>query len=363
MAMTNWASTQSDGTLPLTHDAGYFQYKHFISWFTAQAWGAGMWRVGKGTWHIQLIEPQGRVIFEQKVTFGVTLMFFGMMGIGILIWMYNENSEEITTTIVGGDPITDENPSWSYTLGNSPLSEFGILVPGGGESVINTVEADWMSPIYKMRVPVGTKLNVITDNWGLGVNTRPEWQFRFGEPAEGQVASAVDDYNQLYTVAEYFSVASDKLANARSWHPYHIPRLISNDDGKDPSIDIDKSGRVMRVSAVGSQTKVSQSVDAMRTWQDLNIQVPQGGTMPQVLTTNDGGYLAITKQGGGVFKYLRVNAGGLQFIGTFKGEGDTVTLAESNNGIIYVVNDKGVKIAASIDSGRTFGTEAVQEEG
>lgn len=78
--------------------------------------------------------------------------------------------------------ITWPDPAWSHTIGNTVYSEFGTMEKGGGTDVtlLRVFITDWWdSPVYVMPVYPGTKLNVISDHWGLGVQTRPEWQFRF----------------------------------------------------------------------------------------------------------------------------------------------------------------------------------------
>lgn len=179
-AMTPFKPGQSDGTLPNIQPAKLFQYAHYINWDTSQTWNAGLGKEGKGKWHIQLIDPSGRVIFEQTVTITITVIFFGFE----LVWYYYSGvGEKYETTVINGQPITDTNTAWSHTIGNTINGEQGNMIPGGddvpaygGEGIVSAV---YHSPVYVMDIPVGTKLHVISDNWGLGVQVRPEWQWSF----------------------------------------------------------------------------------------------------------------------------------------------------------------------------------------
>ncbi len=72
--------------------------------------------------------------------------------------------EKITTTTVAGTLVTEENPSWKYTLGGTNLSEFGIMEAASGFSYTDIeaiIEDWWDSPVYEMQVPEGSKLEVI----------------------------------------------------------------------------------------------------------------------------------------------------------------------------------------------------------
>lgn len=173
--MTPFTSDQSDGTLPNAEPSTRFQYSHYVNWQTTASASPGLGREGKGTWHIQLIDPSNNVIFEQIVSTIITVIFFGFE----LVWYYYGTQDVFVTTIIGGQSVTEPLSS-QYVIG----TEEGYMIPGGDDvpaygSDGGIVSAAYYSPIYIMDVPVGTKLHVVSDTWGLGVQTRPEWQWSF----------------------------------------------------------------------------------------------------------------------------------------------------------------------------------------
>lgn len=183
--LPDFKPAKSDGTLPLDATASQFQYSHALHYVTSLD-GLGIaYQEAKGRWRVQFIS-NGTVIFEQMVelTFGITSL--GFSGLQFVAWQIVK--EKITSFIINGEAINNLNPAWKYTVGGTELSEFGITIPGGGGDYVDqelNINVDWQSTIYNMKVPVGTKLKVVFDSWGLGVQSRPEYGFRFGGVAGG----------------------------------------------------------------------------------------------------------------------------------------------------------------------------------
>lgn len=219
MALGDWTPTNSQGDLPNETVADLWQYRRFVHWeFDAQLLGIGFHQ-GVGSWRIQFLQG-GNPVFEQEVRMTLQVVMLGMPGLLFYTWQIVK--DEIITYTLDGNPanivsimpelappirsvslaagttIRDADdytlmqdqidrvisPSWGKTLGGSQFSEFGTMVPGGGggaASGLVLIDAFWESPVYKTNLPTGLKLNVVFDHWGLGVSTRPEWQFRFQE--------------------------------------------------------------------------------------------------------------------------------------------------------------------------------------
>lgn len=219
MALGEWRPTNSAGDLPNETVADLWQYRRFVHWeFDANLLGIGFHQ-GVGSWKIQLLQGD-TPMFEQEVRMTLQVVMLGMPGLLFYTWQWVK--DEIITSIIDTTPMNnvdnipnieppiasvslaagttirdandvilldDEitrviNPSWAKTLGGTSVSEFGTMVPGGGGGVAQNqvmIDAFWQSPVYKTNLPTGLKLKVVFDQWGLGISTRPEWQFRFQE--------------------------------------------------------------------------------------------------------------------------------------------------------------------------------------
>lgn len=352
--LSDWQSNSSDGTLPNTEAVGMFQYRHYINWDTIAGASAGLGRTGKGSWHIQIINAGGVVLFEQKVTISITVIFAGFA----IIWYYYDTvGEKIETSIVGGVTIADGS-GWTYTIGSTPASETGNMVPGGGtEPAYNgegIISAFWESPVYKMSVPVGAKLHVITDNWGLGVQVRPEWQWRFGGGVSGYIDSTFDDFGFLYSVNE--SESPGNLACLLSLPRHEVREQESIVEGATPSIAVERTGRTLMLRNDDGKWNLYESLDAMLSWQKSADEVLQGSVeMAHLVPLTGGGYVMITKNGSN-FQYAGRAADGSVLKGDLQVADDTTEISASQNkaGLIYVINQLGKKIAVSSDNGVTF---------
>lgn len=237
MPLTGWKPNQSNGTLPNDFTTGQLQYRHFLHYENDMSGFGIVTKTGVGKWKIRLYHEE-RLLFEQEVQ--LTLQ---VVGLGVLYtWQY-VREKIITTWIEPGAvnvvnpatalvaPISVTNtaassgmvddaanhrltieewrglgsPSWErLAFGDVPASEFGTMIPGGGSGTttgIAQIDAFWQSPIYTIRAPVGSRLDVVMDSWGLGISTRPEYQWRFNKGTVG-FAATLDRQGAIRMVSE-----------------------------------------------------------------------------------------------------------------------------------------------------------------
>lgn len=371
MPLSDWKSTASDGTLPNKALAGQFQYKRALIWNVPLfGFGAGF-KVATGTWHIQLKNGE-TVIFEQTVALTLQLISIGFTG-GLQLFTWQFQKEVITTPIIGGAPTGDDNPSWSYTIGATDKSEFGILVPGGGSDYTDveaTIIAEWQSPVYRMNVPTGTKLHIVTDHWGLGSSSRPEWQFRFKDGFRRMLDTATGFFGELVSVRGQNGNANrDDVEGGHSWPAYneltgrgtilgaHEPSLVLLPDGRDITAVLQDDGYWEY-----------ESYDSQRTWQkvgypvsgevakktpekifDASVQMPQ---MIQLDTIR----LAVARRGSTLVS-RRISDEGFDVITPVSdsaGDG-TYSLNAMDDGKVQICDDSGKPVFQSLDSGLSWG--------
>lgn len=347
---TDWESDQSDGTLPNTEDAGIFQYRHFVHWETNQTWDAGIGRNGTGSWTIQIKDPSGIVIFEQTVQITVTVMFFGFA----MVWYYYSRTDEINTTIVEGQQVTEPIPPTfllGVETGNMVLG--GDTVPTYGSAFGGIIDAFWQSPVYKMSVPIGSKLNVINDRWGLGVQTRPDWQWRFGDGSDFQIDSTFDSFGFLNSVT---SQGTKDLICQRSL-PNHTTReqdvILS---GSDPTMAVLRNGKTLLIKKDANALGMYESLDAMLSFQKTEDPLLEGNViMPHLIALRGGGYLQLAKSAG-EFKYVRKGADGSVTNGVINAatSAKELSASQSDNGVIVLINEMGAPVASSADDGVSF---------
>lgn len=357
MSMTDWKPTNSDHTLPNDSVAGQFRYRHYVTWevFLQNNLGIGF-RDGKGNWHIQIISPLGKVIFEQNVEITIRTVALGGLGLVFFTWQFLK--QDFDTTVVAGQTITDTNPAWSYTIGNTVNGEqVALFNPGGGQDYSDgtaLIEGFWESTIYRSQIPVGSTLHVIQDTWGLGISTRPEYQFSFGEAQLGTIDSTVDAYNQQYLAAPTWEL-SNGIAFSRLWSPFEYRVEYSTLDGDSPSLAVLDTGKVVMTRRTDDGVFLYESLDAMRTWvKNDSVNLAQGIEMPQVLPLKGGALIAVVKNDA-TWKYTYIGSDGVASQGQFTGDGDMITLTQSADGVVYANNEKGLVIASSNDGGKTFG--------
>ena len=358
--MTDWKPADSNKVLPNDNVAGQFRYRHYVNWevFLGGTFGIGS-KQATGSWQMRLRSPSDEIIFEQEVKITMQVVALGFFGLILFTW--NFVKQDINTTVVAGQQITETNPAWTYTIGGGEFSEDNAyFAPGGGSDYSDataTITGFWESTIYRSQIPVGSKLDVVYDHWGLGVSARPEWQFSFGESALGKIDSTIDAYNQLYLAAPTWEL-NNGIAFSRSWQPYQYRNEYSTLNGDSPSIGVGDDGRVMMIKRDDTGVFLYKSLDAMQTWEkDESAHLAQGVDMPQVLILKGGATLAVVKTGA-TWRYTHIGSDGVYTDGTFKGEGDLVTASESDDGTLYAINEKGTVIATSTDGGKTFGENA-----
>jgi len=343
---TDWKSDKSDGTLPNTEDAGIFQYRHFIHWETVQSWGAGIGRKGTGTWTIQIKDPSGIVIFEQTVQISVSVLFFGF----VITWFYYEDEDVYTTTIVDGQQITADNPVSTYLVG----AEEGDMIPGGDTVSGDIIDAFYESAVYKMSVPVGSTFHVIDDRWGLGVQTRPDWQWRFGDGSDFQIDSTFDSFGFLNSVTSYKGT-SDLLCQ-RSLPNHTTREQLAILSGSDPVMAVLRNGKTLLIKKDSNDFGMHESLDAMMSFQKRDDELLQGSvTMPHLVALRGGGYLQLAKSAG-EFKYIRVGPDGAKTNGAINDAAGykELSAAQADNGVITLINETGAPVASSADDGVSF---------
>lgn len=363
MALTDWKSTQSDGTLPNEFVAAQFQYKRFLHW-EADIFSFGIGgREATGTWKIQ-IKNGDAVLFEQEVKLTLWLVSLGTIGLQLYTWAFRR--EVITTTKVGGVEITEENPSWSYTLGGTEFSEFGTLIPGGGSGYTDVtayIDAEWQSPVYRMTVPVGAKLDVVMDAWGLGASTRPEWQFRFQEGALRLVDTAPGYFGEIVAARPLSGVTGRQtMQGGHSW-PFHKslsahgfirgasePSLVMEPDGREilgvlqsdgyweyESLNTQRSWKKVKYPVAGQIEKKEQAIF------DASVQMPQ-------LIKTENGRLALARRG----SFLVVRFVGEEGVGATKRVGPAAgdksySLTVDDQGLYVICDDSGLPVYESAD--------------
>lgn len=352
---TEYKPIFSDGRLPNDEVKGIFQYKRFIHWNTFELYAQGLGRLGQGHWEMQILAPDGQtVLFEQTVTIAITVVFTGFS----LIWYQHETGEKIETTIVAGNETTPESPSWEHTIGGTHFSEQGIMIPGGGvvpgsQGTGYTVEADWQSPAYKMRLPAGSRLKIVTDHWGLGASVRPEWRFRFGDATDLGIDSGFDQFGAMYSVN---NGENRNLQARRSW-PNHAARTMESAFvGDSPALAIDRSGRVSMIKNDSGQWNLYRSDDAMWSWEKTESELLQGSVeMARLVALRGGGFVQVVKSGS-EFRYLAVGADGSRSIGRVPllKSAQELSIAQDESGHIWAINEKGETVALSRDNGAVW---------
>jgi hypothetical protein len=405
MALSAWRSTQSDGTLPNEKRAAQMQFRRFLSWSTdVFDWGIAS-RDGVGKFKIQ-INHGDSLIFEQEVELTLRLVTLGMTGLIFYSWQFLR--EEISTTRIGPEvtntipegigltpPIKVINtasmagavedasnhrltaeelrsvgsPSWLRTLGGAgPTSEFGTLVPGAGGGSTDReviVEAWWESSVYKLTVPVGAKLKVVRDAWGLGASTRPEWQFRFLEGAR-LVDGAFGPFGEL--------VAARPLAGDGGLQGGHGFAEYGFFDGRgwiagasDPSLVMLPDGREILGVLQNDGYWEYESRNTQRQWTKVRYPGEEPGTtqtlplfdgeiiMPQLIRLENGTRLAIGISDGRIVVRRSSDGGVGDLIDVGDaGNEESVALDKDASGAVYIVGGSGTALYQSSNGGARF---------
>lgn len=356
MAMTDWKPTNSDKTLPNQTVAGQFRYRHYVNWevFLGSSFGIG-YQTATGGWKIQIKSPSDKIIFEQETK--ITLQVVSLGGFGLAFFTWNFVKQEINTTVVAGQEVTETNPASTYTLIGSEDNAY--FNPGGGSDytdLIGIISGFWESTIYRSQIPVGSTLHVIYDTWGLGISRRPEYQFSFGESNLGTIDSTIDMYNQMFIAAPSWEL-NNGISYQRSWPPYLYKTENSTLDGDSPSLAVLDTGKIVMTRRTDDGVFLYESLDGMRTWlKNDAVNLAQGIDMPQVIAMKAGAVMAVVKNGS-LWKYTLIGGDGVYTQGTFTGEGEMITLSQDDTANVYAINEKAIVIAKSTDGGKTFDAE------
>jgi hypothetical protein len=288
-------------------------------------------------------------------------------GLQLFTWAFQK--EVITTPIIGGAETSAENPSWSYTLGGTEFSEFGILIPGGGSSytdIVATIIEEWQSPVYRMNVPVGAKLKVIQDHWGMGASTRPEWQFRFREGVRRMLDTAAGFFGEIVAARPLGGQPSrTAIQGGHSW-PFH--RTL-NEHGfvrgaSEPSLVLMPDGREILGVLQDDGYFEYESFDTQRTWRKVGYPVPDevrqtvpapifeaSVQMPQLVRIENI-RLALARRGSALVtrRLSDEGVGDLKRVAANAGEG-YYSLSVAEDGTVYICDETGLPRWQSDDAG------------
>lgn len=353
MPLTNWRSIQSDGTLPNEGAASEVQYRRFLNWSVdLDIIGIGS-TSGTGRWTIQILNGSS-VIFEQKVELTLRIVSLGAVGLSLFTWQVTR--EKITTTWIApaaanvvsnipgivapisvdntngsgivydannvilnpGQVNSVTNPSWMRVLGGAaPTSEFGTMIQGGGSGVAvpgipAIIEAFWQSPVYEYSLPSGCRLHVVMDSWGLGANSRPEWQFSF-EEASADFSATLDRQGAIRMITTRGRALDMRLTyDSQSL----LQRRAPLKNASNPQLWRDESNRIWMLALHNNQWKLwysdlggfdllpaiysNSNDDETNTGEQVAL-FPDSFTNVDIAPRKGGGYAAIGQRSGKVF--------------------------------------------------------------
>jgi len=363
---SEWESSQLDGTLPFDEDVTQFQYRKFIHWefslFSLQTafpgFGLG-YTVATGSFRVKIFDPNDVVIFEQKVTLRIlvtALIFgsFGLVGIGLFIWL--PTSEKIETLIINGQPVTDENPSWKYTIGGQESSEFGTYEVGSGEGATTNagiIEDWWDSPVYRISIPQGSRWHIVGDSWAYGVSSGLLYQFR-SLPGGAFGVNFIDAEIDPIGVMNLAYTDQSMISTRRFDHPYRDPRerayVIESRDGSVAEtpygweyIAVRKSNtyeELISIDSLGTLLGREETPEARILWEGQILN-------PRYIILANGVRITIQNRGGElVMKSSRDDFGGEKVI-SLVGLSEAFDITEDSSGVIWVTNENGAQFMSS----------------
>jgi len=170
MDWSPWKSLKSDGTI--AEDllpCSYFQYRYSI----LEQIFFGMddldrnYKVIKGRWGLQIVDPQNQPVFKQevKVEFDVYYScseFFGQVMLTLFVWQ-SPKSAIITSVPSPVETVGGEYGYYYPASGADYTADYGWILA----STNTGDQGFWYSPIYKARIEPGSKFQVLFHNIGV----------------------------------------------------------------------------------------------------------------------------------------------------------------------------------------------------
>lgn len=274
MPLNIFKPARSDKTLPLERSTGSFRIRKTINWEVDLA---GLISGGEktGSWEIEFTSPAGVVLFRQKVELKLFLVAIGVPGLQLFTWNYVHDRFE--TTIAGGEAVTHDTIG-KYLLGGTLESQQGDLQPAEGfESTDQTatIVADWYSPVYVFRIPVGTTVKTRRDGWGFG-SAVSTYAYAF----EGGAPSHLIDTRFDGIGAQMCARGRREngvVQSGRSWPQHRVLESEGWVRGSNPTIIELPDGR--QIMAVLDETGYREfvSLDSGFTWQPMLYPDSQKG--------------------------------------------------------------------------------------
>lgn len=298
VVQSGMAPGTTKGLLPLTEQAGAFYYvKSLMFMVPPNLFGASSGLKISGSWkiHIKPSFDSDVVLFEQEVKwealavaigdtfFGAALGASGGLvgvsvgaaiggGINLATWIPLQNGDGIIkTTIINGseiDPATGKDylDLGQAEVGITTFNDYGAVTTGGV-----LMMASWMSPTYRMDIPVGAVLDRVFDHWQVG-RLQPEALYSFAfKPGTPKISTLLD-------VPGAVRSAYPNTINLRLHHTYHgaassIERYrIEN--ASNPSVWKDKSNRLWLGCFDANHYKLFYSHDDGRTFKAKTYEDP-----------------------------------------------------------------------------------------
>jgi hypothetical protein len=362
----------SDFVLPIEEAKGSMRYRHALVW-EVDLFGFGIGAKTKsGSWTLELITPDGTVIFKQVVTLTLQLVSLSVPGLNLFVWNYVKDTFE--TTIIGGETVTKETIG-PYLLGGTAESEQGDMQPASGESSTDltaTIISDWYSPVYLFEIPEGTKFEASQDSWGSGSTTRSEYQWAFGEALTRERVDAMyDPYGQLLIAADeynsgncFFAIGDGpeyRYPIARGVLPGLSPAVVREEDGTLIFAALDDEG--FREYATHNYFLTREPMlyaDPQEPTTRKQIALwPKSATMATLIKYNES-RASLAVVGGEVLFRLSGASLGDQVRVCKAVRGLSYGIAADNDGTLRVFSSKGLPVAKSGNAGRTW--EAVNAE-
>lgn len=362
--LSPWASLRRGGVIPLDKQASQVQYRHHIIYETDLSILGLTGQVVHGRWHVQR-KRGDEIRFDQEVDLAIYIVSWGFVGQTFFTWAFRQ--ETITTHVVDGQQITEENPSWKYTVGGTPLSEFGTLIPGGGGDYTNltaTIITRWEGPVYIENVQPGETWHILLDSWGLGVSSRPEYQFRF---QFGSRRMAEAKFGMLDELIQVKKLGTSSLITGHSWPGYQYPVWLGYiADASDPSMVVYDNGIQILGVMLEDGYYEHISKDSGRSWTKVKYPTEnplvdeekevfsKDARMPQLIRTDNYRLaLAIVNSD---LRVRRIRDEGMDAsltIGQVAND-ETFSFDRAPTGEIYIVSSTGEIKFKSSDDGLTY---------
>lgn len=285
---------------------------------------------------IELVEsdkPNARVLFHQRVNFGINVIAIEGGALTQFI-AYPAENEQIETTIINGDPVESGAAVQFLDLGYK--TEFGITADfqaspgslGGGE-----ITGTWVSPPYVLDFSEGAILRIKKDGWrpiGLSRIATYKTSYRAGSP---RLAALCDEIGAVHTArAKGGAVVLSHRFVAPGGTLARRARLRGTDGAtlREPSIGKDSTNRMWIGAYDGNTYRLYFSDDDGTQIEPLRFKMP-GGTFMDINIWKNGEKspdLLVRRAGGGLTPgFCSIAQRGSQIL--FRSSADGVTWSEA----------------------------------